>query len=43
MAISTETFKINAGWAKSDLITQMEQAIYPSWMECSRLLDILLV
>lgn len=26
MAISTETFKINAGWAKSDLITQMESA-----------------
>lgn len=32
MAISTETFKINAGWAKSDLITQMESAFtYLEW------------
>lgn len=30
MAISTNTFRINAGWAKSDVILQMEQAF--SWM-----------
>ena len=27
MAITTSTFKVNAGWASSDVITQMEQAM----------------
>ena len=27
MAITTETFKVNAGWAATDVITQMEQAM----------------
>jgi len=27
MAITTNTFKVNAGWASSDVITQMEQAM----------------
>lgn len=30
MAISTNTFRVNAGWAKSDVILQMEQAF--AWM-----------
>ena len=32
MAITTETFKVNAGWAATDVITQMEQAMtYLGW------------
>ena len=32
MAITTNTFKVNAGWGKSDVITQMEQAMtYLGW------------
>lgn len=32
MAITTETFKVNAGWASTDVITQMEQAMtYLDW------------
>ena len=27
MAITTSTFKVNAGWATTDVITQMEQAM----------------
>ena len=27
MAITTETFKINAGWGKTDIIQQMDDAI----------------
>ncbi len=27
MAITTSSFKVNAGWASSDVITQMEQAM----------------
>ena len=32
MAITTNTFKVNAGWAATDVITQMEQAMtYLGW------------
>lgn len=32
MAITTETFKVNAGWARSDIISQMESAFsYLGW------------
>lgn len=33
MAITTETFKVNAGWGRSDIITQMESAMVSlGWM-----------
>ena len=43
MAITTSSFKVNAGWATTDVITQMEQAMTSLDGRVVRLVDMLLV